>query len=85
MIYSPEASLAPCTRYLLGKLVVAQIIKKKSCSVVVTSPVEAKDFSSSLFVLISSGVHPASYPKGTGGPFPEIKRAGCDAGYFTPI
>jgi hypothetical protein len=36
----------------------------------VRSPVEAKDFSSSLFVQTGSGAHPASCTMGTGGPFP---------------
>jgi hypothetical protein len=33
-------------------------------------PTEAKDFSSSLCVQTGPGAHPASYPMGTGGPFP---------------
>jgi hypothetical protein len=32
----------------------------------VTSPTEAKDFSSSICVQTSSGAHPASYSMGTG-------------------
>jgi hypothetical protein len=40
----------------------------------VRSPTEAKDFSSSLRVQSSSEAHPASYPMGTGGPFPGVKR-----------
>jgi hypothetical protein len=36
-------------------------------------PVEAKDLSSSLCVQTRSGAHPASYPMGTGGSFPEGK------------
>jgi hypothetical protein len=36
-------------------------------------PAEAKDFSSSLCVQTSSETHPASYPVGTGGPFPGVK------------
>jgi hypothetical protein len=36
-------------------------------------PAEAKKFSSSLCVQTSSEVHPASYPTGTGGPFPGVK------------
>jgi hypothetical protein len=43
------------------------------------SPAEALDFSSSPCVQTSSGVHPASYPMGTGGPFPGGKaRPGRD-------
>jgi hypothetical protein len=38
------------------------------------SPAEAKDFSSSLCVQTGSEAHPASYPVGTGGPFPGVKR-----------
>jgi hypothetical protein len=34
------------------------------------SPAEVQDFSSSLGVQTSSETHPASYPMGTGGPFP---------------
>jgi hypothetical protein len=37
-------------------------------------PVEAKGFSCSLCVQTSSEAHPASYPMGTGGPFPQIQR-----------
>jgi hypothetical protein len=36
----------------------------------VRSPVEVTDFSSSLCVQTSSEAHPASYPVGTGGPYP---------------
>jgi hypothetical protein len=44
------------------------------------SPAEAKDFSSSLSVHTGSGAHRASYPLGTGGPFPKGKvRPGRDA------
>jgi hypothetical protein len=39
----------------------------------VRSPAGAKDFSSSLCVQTGSGVHPASCPMGTGGPFPGGK------------
>jgi hypothetical protein len=35
----------------------------------VRAPVEAKDFSSSLFVQTGSGAHSASCPMGTGGSF----------------
>jgi hypothetical protein len=38
-------------------------------------PAGAKDFSSSLCVQTVSGVHPASCPMGTGGPFPGGKSA----------
>jgi hypothetical protein len=42
-------------------------------------PAGANDFSSSLCVQTGSGVHPASYAMGTGGPFPGGKaRPGCD-------
>jgi hypothetical protein len=40
----------------------------------VRSPAEAKDFPSNLCVQTGSGAHPASYTKGTGGPFPGVKR-----------
>jgi hypothetical protein len=46
----------------------------------VQSPAEAKDFSSSLCVQTSSEGHPASYPMGTDGSFPEGKAwPGSDA------
>jgi hypothetical protein len=46
----------------------------------VRSPVETKDFSSSLCVQTGSGAHPASCTMGTGGPFPGGKtRPGHDA------
>jgi hypothetical protein len=46
----------------------------------VRSPTEAKDFYSSLCVQTGSGAHPASYPVGTGSPFPGGKaRPGRDA------
>jgi hypothetical protein len=38
------------------------------------SPAGTKDFSSSLCAQTDSGVHPASCPVGTGGPFPGAKR-----------
>jgi hypothetical protein len=51
----------------------------------VRSPAEAKDFSSSLCVHTSSGVHPASCTMGTGSPFPGVKaRPGPDADHSTP-
>jgi hypothetical protein len=50
----------------------------------VRSPAEANDFSSSLCLQTSSEAHSASYPMGTGGPFPEGKaRPGRDA-YHSP-
>jgi hypothetical protein len=33
-----------------------------------------KDFSSGLYVQTGFGAHPASYPMGTEGPFPGVKR-----------
>jgi hypothetical protein len=46
----------------------------------VRSPTGAEDFSSSSCVQTGSGAHPASYPMGTGGPFPGGKaRLGRDA------
>jgi hypothetical protein len=51
----------------------------------VRSPREAEDFSSSPCVQTSSGAHPASYPVGTGGPFPGVKaRSGRDADHSSP-
>jgi hypothetical protein len=38
-------------------------------------PVGTEDFSSSPCVQTGSGTHPASYPMGTGGPFPGGKSA----------
>jgi hypothetical protein len=49
-------------------------------SIGVRSPTGAEDFSSSPCVQTGSGAHPASYPVGTGGPFPGGKaRPGRDA------
>jgi hypothetical protein len=46
----------------------------------VRSPVDTKDFSSSLCVQTGSETHPASCTVGTGGPFPGGKgRPGRDA------
>jgi hypothetical protein len=51
----------------------------------VRSPIGAEDFSSSPCVQTSSEAHPASYPMGTGGPFPGGKaRPGCDADHSPP-
>jgi hypothetical protein len=51
----------------------------------VRSPAGAEDFSSSLFVQIGSGAHPASCTMGTGGPFPGGKaRPGRDADHSPP-
>jgi hypothetical protein len=38
-------------------------------------PGRGKDFSCNLCVQTSSEAHPASYPVGTGGPLPGVKRA----------
>jgi hypothetical protein len=49
------------------------------------SPVEAKDFSSILFVQTGSGAHPASFTMGTWGPFPgAIARHGRDTDHSPP-
>jgi hypothetical protein len=37
-------------------------------------PTVAEDFSSNPCVQTGSGAHPASYPMGTGGSFPGVKR-----------
>jgi hypothetical protein len=51
----------------------------------VRSPIGAEDFSSSPCVQTGSGAHPASYPVGTGGPFPGGKaRPGRDADHSPP-
>jgi hypothetical protein len=51
----------------------------------VRSPAGAENFSSSPCVQTGSGVHPASYPMGTGGPFPGDKaRPGRDADHPPP-
>jgi hypothetical protein len=51
----------------------------------VRSPAETKDFSSSLCFQTGCGVHPASCPMGTGGPFPGGKaRPGRDADHSPP-
>jgi hypothetical protein len=49
------------------------------------SPTGAEDFSSSPCVQTGSGAHLASYPMGTGGPFPGGKaRPGRDADHSSP-
>jgi hypothetical protein len=51
----------------------------------VRSTAEAGDFSCSLCVQTGSGAHPASYPMGTGGPFPgAIARPERDADHSPP-
>jgi hypothetical protein len=35
-------------------------------------------------VQTGSGAHPTSYPMGTGGPFPEVKRQGHEADHSPP-
>jgi hypothetical protein len=51
----------------------------------VRSPTGAEDFSSSPCVQTGSGAHPASYPVGTGSPFPGGKaRPGRDANHSPP-
>jgi hypothetical protein len=51
----------------------------------VRSLAEAVDFSSSLSVQTGSGAHPASYPVGSGSPFPRSKaRPGRDTDYSLP-
>jgi hypothetical protein len=51
----------------------------------VWSSAEAVDFSSGLCAQTSSGAHPASYPTGTIGPFPEGKvQLGCDTDHSPP-
>jgi hypothetical protein len=51
----------------------------------VRSPTGAEDFSSSPCVQTGSGAYPASYPMGTGGPFPGGKaRPGRDADHSPP-
>jgi hypothetical protein len=51
----------------------------------VRSPTGAEDFSSSLCVQTGSEAHLASYPVGTGGPFPGGKaRPGHDADHPPP-
>jgi hypothetical protein len=51
----------------------------------VRSPAGIEDFSSSLCVQTGSGAHPASYPVGTGSPFPGGKeRPGRDADHSFP-
>jgi len=50
----------------------------------VRSPAEGKDFSSSLCGRTRSGVHPTSYPMGTGGPFPRGVKRGVVLTLTTP-
>jgi hypothetical protein len=54
-------------------------------AIMVRSPVEAEDFSSGVCVETNCRAHPASYPMGTGGPFPGGKeRTGRDADHSPP-
>jgi hypothetical protein len=51
----------------------------------VRSPTGAEDFSSSPCIQNGSEAHPASYPMGTGDPFPGGKaRPGRDADHSSP-
>jgi hypothetical protein len=51
----------------------------------VRSPTGAEDFSSSPCIQTGSEAHPASYPMGTGDPFPGGKaRPGRDADHSPP-
>jgi hypothetical protein len=51
----------------------------------VRSPTGAEDFSSSPYVQTGSEAHPASYPMGTGDPFPGGKaRPGRNANHSPP-
>jgi hypothetical protein len=51
----------------------------------VQSPTDAEDFSSKPSLQTGSWAHPASYPMGTGGPFPGGKaRPGRDADHSPP-
>jgi hypothetical protein len=51
----------------------------------VRSPTGAEDFSSNPCIQTGSGAHPASYPMGTGGPFPFGKAwPGRDANHSPP-
>jgi hypothetical protein len=47
-----------------------------SWTATVRFPVEAREFSLLRRVQTYSGAHPASYPMGTGGSFPGVKRLG---------
>jgi hypothetical protein len=54
-------------------------------SIEVRFPTGAEGSSSSLCVQTGSEAHPASYPMGTGGPFPGCKaRSGRDADHSPP-
>jgi hypothetical protein len=50
----------------------------------VKSPAGVRDFSLLHSVQTASGVHPASYPKGTWGSIPGIKRKGREADHSPP-
>jgi hypothetical protein len=57
----------------------------KTVLLILLSPTGAEDFYSSPCVQTGSEAHPASYPMGTGGPFPEGKaRPECDADHSPP-
>jgi hypothetical protein len=54
-------------------------------AVKVQTPAGAEDFFISLCAQTGSETHPASYPLGTGGPFPRVKAPlGCDADHSPP-
>jgi hypothetical protein len=48
-------------------------------------PAEAGNFSLRRRVQNGFGAHPASYPMGTSGPFPGVKRPGCEADHSPPF
>jgi hypothetical protein len=70
--------ISPCYKYLRQPGSSGSIVsdfRLDDRAIEVRSPAEAKDFSCSLCIQISSEAHPASYPMGTGGsPLPGVKR-----------
>jgi hypothetical protein len=92
----PCSSLTVCKLFCLQKALTLNKEPDISVSIVsdyglddraieVRSPGGAKDFSSSLCAHTDSGAHPASYPMGTGGPFPGGKaRPVRDADHSPP-
>jgi hypothetical protein len=69
---------------LIGAMCIVSDYGLDDREIEVRSPTGA-DFSSSSCVQTGSGAHPASYPMGTGGPFPGGKaRPGRDADHSPP-
>jgi hypothetical protein len=69
--FTPPTSVLNTIFFISGSIVSDYGLDDRAIGV--RSPAGAKDFSSILYVQTGSGVHPASSPMGTGGPFPGGK------------